>query len=119
MGPSDSPLELEESQLFEDDAEEAPVDMSCRGGTAYAAGAAAFSDDASASDDDGIVLESECSSSGAGRWPGGALASAAGRTAADCGNRRSCPSRHLVPPAAAGASCALLVLTFPPPQPPR
>jgi hypothetical protein len=63
----DSPLELEESQLFgeEDDVEEAPLDMSCRGGSAYDAGAAAaaFSDDASASDDDGIVLESECSSS--------------------------------------------------------
>ncbi|KAI7837252.1 hypothetical protein COHA_008938 [Chlorella ohadii] len=66
MGP-DSPLELEESQLFgeESDVEEAPLDMSCRGGTAFAAdtAAAAFSADASASDDDGIVLESECSSS--------------------------------------------------------
>lgn len=66
----DGPLELEESQLFgeeeEEEVEEAPLDMSCRGGTAFAAvtgAAAAFSDDASASDDDGIVLESDCSSS--------------------------------------------------------
>ena len=71
MGPPDSPpLELDESQLFGEEEEEAPLDMSCSGGTAArdllrAAAAAPTDSDASASDDDGIVLESECSSSGA------------------------------------------------------
>ncbi len=101
MGP-DSPLELEESQLFgeESDVEEAPLDMSCRGGTAFPAdtAAAAFSDDASASDDDGIVLESECSSSGAARGGRGGRACSL-LTAGPCLSQPpQLPARHLLPP---------------------
>lgn len=73
----DGPLELEESEMFEDELEEvgpaAPDPASLLLATEAPAAAAAVSihtaqeEGESESDDDGIVLESECSSSGAGR----------------------------------------------------
>lgn len=69
----DSALELDESELFE---EESAVATSPTAPVvaAVAAEAAPLSEGESESDDDGIVLESECSSSGGqspGCWLGG------------------------------------------------
>ncbi|KAL4436911.1 hypothetical protein ABPG75_004050 [Micractinium tetrahymenae] len=66
----ESPLELDESQIFEEEEEE-EEDLAMSSGqsahlpAAVAAEAAAHSEGESESDDDGIVLESECSSSDA------------------------------------------------------
>lgn len=107
----EAPLELDESAMFGDDVdleeeEEGALDMSLHGpsaGLASALGSGAAQldshSDASDSDDDGIVLESECSSSG-GCWAGrGRRAAAAcpvaishvARPTAACGGCRCAP----------------------------
>lgn len=67
----DSALELEESELFEQEVAMSPSPPVAPALGAVAAEAAAHSEGETDSDDDGIVLESECSSSGgAARCPG-------------------------------------------------
>jgi hypothetical protein len=70
----DRPLELDESEMFEDELEDVgpvvadPASLLLSSAPAVAAAAlqAAQEEGESESDDDGIVLESECSSSGGG-----------------------------------------------------